>query len=516
MGFKDEECPPDPERAIEGFRDTGYNLKTAVADIVDNSINAKAENIWIDLAKDAAGRLFLRIADDGYGMSKDELHAAMRYGAPERKVGNALGRFGLGLKTASSAICRRFTVTSMNKVGGVAHAACWDLDHVAERKAWMLQVGEAPEALSKQLLQKLKKGPGTLVSWDKIDRFGEDGEVTAQALSANERYLREHLELVFHRFLEKKGFAMYLNGIKLKPWNPFMPDEDTKRHDVGNIKIKADGKTHEVGVIGYVLPNKYEFSTEEAKNRAKLKNTLQGFYVYRENRVIISGGWLDMFIQEPHTTLCRIELSFPRELDPIFKLDIKKSHLDLRHELVEHIQKLVEPVRAEAQQRYRSGSRTAVDGKKGAHDFSQKLIDDKYGATTESVGARQTAPGKVEITNPFGKLVIEMPTVTTPKREDVIELVPSLEEGLFWEPALVNGRIGVRINTNHIYYKRVYMPNLLDAVTVQGIDSILWAFSKSEQEVIDKESKGRYRKMRVLISLTLRELAEGLPDPDND
>ena len=103
------ELPPDPARLVEGLRDTGYQVNTAVADIIDNSIAADATHVEVEFKLRYDGALMLRIWDDGTGMEPDVLIKAMRYGAPARPSKASLGKFGLGMKTASTAFCRRLT-----------------------------------------------------------------------------------------------------------------------------------------------------------------------------------------------------------------------------------------------------------------------------------------------------------------------------------------------------------------------------------------------------------------------
>ena len=516
-------CRPDAGRTIMGFRDTGYTLYTAVADIIDNSINAKADNVWVTLEKDPAGQVFVRIIDDGYGMNRDELIAAMRYGSPERKDGNTLGRFGLGLKTASTSACRKLTVISRKSVKADPLAACWDLDLVKDKEDWILQVGE-PEADHGEIFAQHVPASGTIVCWDKVDRLGshedvDTGGISNQALGSYTRRLREHLELVFHRFMEEGKLKIFLNGEVIEPWNPFVPGETTKHAISRTFKIQVPHSkaTYKVTLNAYIIPNKYEYSTEAARTRAKISNRLQGFYVYRENRVIIFADWLSMYSQEPHISLLRTELSFPRELDELLSLDIKKSTLNLHPALYAAIQKEIDPVRREADRRYRQGQKVGVKRKGSPHEQSQALIGSKYDDTTSDVKANKVGPNTVEITNANGKTVITMPTVETGNISDLIEVADTINDGLFWEPVLINNRIGVRINRGHIYYDRVYVPNFDDSVTVRGIDSILWALAKCEEEVMNSDIRKKLTDLRYQVSRTLRELAEELPEPpEND
>ena len=106
------EVPPDPGRMVEGLRDTGYEFPTAVADLVDNSIAAKATLVEVDVLMDYRGNITVSICDNGTGMDRTTLVSGMKYGAPARPDPSSLGKFGLGMKTASTAFCRMLSVIS--------------------------------------------------------------------------------------------------------------------------------------------------------------------------------------------------------------------------------------------------------------------------------------------------------------------------------------------------------------------------------------------------------------------
>jgi hypothetical protein len=513
-------CNPDAGRTIMGFRDTGYTLNTAVADIVDNSINAQADNIWIEINLDPAEVLQIRIFDDGYGMNREELIDGMRYGSSEKKEGNALGRFGLGLKTASSSICKKLSVVSRKSKNSKLLLARWDLDLVNDKDDWLLQVGEADEEYS-ELYQEHLSDSGTMVCWDNIDRI-RDGDFDSISVSPNvlgqkRRHLRDHLAMIFHRFIEDKKLNIFLDGEKIIPWNPFAPNESTETYIKKNFSVSIPGsrKKYKILLAAHVLPNKYEFSSEEARKKAKLHANKQGFYVYREDRIIIAGDWLQMFAVEQHMALFRAEISFPRELDELYNLDIKKSYMQLVPKLYEEIKKNIEPVRKIADTRYRQGKKEGINRKGNPHKQSQGVLNKTYEENTKNITAEKISDDTVKIQNSEGITVVEMPTISTPNLKDLIEVVDSIEDGLFWEPAFINDRIGVRINKGHLYYERVYIPNFNDAVTIQGIDSILWALSKCEQEVMNKEIKKRLEDLRYLLSRTLKEISAEFPEiPD--
>ena len=135
---KPQTLPPDPARLVEGLRDTGYDFNMALADITDNSLDADASTISVNIAMDLGGEISVWVADDGYGMNEAELENAMKYGSESKKDPSSLGKFGLGLKTASTAFCRKFSVVSRAKDTDPYLKAVWDLDHVVNKHEWEL------------------------------------------------------------------------------------------------------------------------------------------------------------------------------------------------------------------------------------------------------------------------------------------------------------------------------------------------------------------------------------------
>lgn len=217
------ELQPDPERMIEGLRDTGYEFDTAVADILDNSIAAKATKVDLLVEMDFRGNIRLSLADNGEGMNRDQLRNAMRYGARARPNPASLGKYGLGLKTASTAFCRSLTVVSRANGKDPVRSATWDLDHVRKAKKWELLESDSPDEEAIEHLEKVAKDhSGTVVLWTKIDRLQKDyadpaGKHARNALEKKIESLRKHIAMVFQRFLDPKDkrapdVAISING----------------------------------------------------------------------------------------------------------------------------------------------------------------------------------------------------------------------------------------------------------------------------------------------------------------
>lgn len=318
-----EETPPKAGAMINTFRAFGYNLRTAIADIIDNSISANAANIWIEYKWDGANS-WVKITDDGDGMNQEELIQAMTPGSKdpndERDV-HDLGRFGLGLKTSSFSQCKRLTVTSKRENYNLLHR-CWDLDFVNKSEKWILLDYISNEDFENDL-QKLNSG--TTVIWEKLDRLVGDSNVkneTALNVFLEEFALvEEHLSLVFHRYMEQKKVSIFMNGNKLEPWDPFM------KHSEGGQLVATEALDNgQVNIKCYVLPHISKLSMEERKN-GKMEEwyNLQGFYIYRQNRLLLHGDWLGLFSKNEHYKNARILIDIPNKLDHDWKIDIKKA-----------------------------------------------------------------------------------------------------------------------------------------------------------------------------------------------
>lgn len=327
MDYPDQEkvlAEPMAASMIETFRAIGYSLATAVADIIDNSISAGAKNIWIG-RKWRGGDSTITIKDDGSGMSEDELVQAMRPGSrnpSESRDEKDLGRFGLGLKTAAFSQCKKLTLLS-KKVNEPPVYWTWDIDYVVNANSWEL-VKWLPEEYAHEL-DDLKSG--TIVIWSDLDRI-VNKNISIDDVRAHEKFSRElnevkeHLSMTFHRFLEEKAISIYWESNEIEPWNPFCPKED-------KVQIFPD-EILSGGVVakGYVLPHQKNFSSDKEYQKAGgIKGWVaqEGFYVYRNKRLLLAGDWLGLFHKEEQYKLVRIKIDLPNSLDSEWQIDIKKS-----------------------------------------------------------------------------------------------------------------------------------------------------------------------------------------------
>jgi hypothetical protein len=324
-----EEVVPNAGMLIESMRDIGYSLETALADIIDNSIAATAGRIEI-LVDPSVEHPAIAILDDGQGMTRETLLAAMRAGSRNPRDARAkfdLGRFGLGMKTASFSQCRRLTV--LTRKGKETSAAIWDLDHVASTDRWEILIPNDVAAIT--FAEKLV-GDGTLVVWERLDRIlGDVAEgLQQQILAQRVDEAAAHIELVFHRFLagEATGtkLPILLNNRPLQPHDPFGSNHKaTQRAPLEPEVFPIKG--HDVTVQTFTLPHHSKLTTKQYEDLAGKAGFLrnQGFYLYREKRLIIWGTWFGLAQQKPITQLTRVRIDMPKELDAEWKIDVKKA-----------------------------------------------------------------------------------------------------------------------------------------------------------------------------------------------
>lgn len=356
---------------MEALRGLGYSTAAALADIVDNSISAGASEVRIDFAWDGeASRI--SIFDDGRGMDDAELESAMRLGGKspldERDPGD-LGRFGMGLKTSSFSQCRRLTVASVKN--GASGCLRWDLDALAARPdgGWLLFEGPSPgsEAF---LVQLANKESGTLVLWEILDRIVTKGYVADDFNDLIDR-VDAHLAMVFHRLIQgpKPRLRLLLNGKPVAPWDPFMTGHAAKPWNSPVARSTMD--TGSVDVECHVLPHRDKLSPAEFDLGGGPEGwtAQQGFYVYRNERLLVAGGWLGLgqgrtWNREEAHCLARIRLDIPNTADAEWKIDIRKSMAKPPVSLRPWLTRLAEDTRARARKvfAYRGSPAPAVGG----------------------------------------------------------------------------------------------------------------------------------------------------------
>lgn len=399
MGFAAFEVAPSAARLTSSLRDIGYEFAAAVADVVDNSVAAGARNVSVDIEFDGLdSRVW--IVDDGVGMTPAALTEALRYGTRRRYRSGELGRYGLGLKTASLSQCRCVTVVSRAAGSPRRAVRMLDLGLVEEWDDWVV-VDPGRDEDVERARSMLADGPGTVVLWRDLDRVlpekRPDGGWARRRLETHAVRTAQHLAMVFHRYLEGvagEGLTITVNGQKLEPWNPFAVDEPaTVELPVQRFEVLAGDTVGTVQLRRFVLPSRDRFSTPEAFDRLSgpLKwNRQQGLYVYRADRLVQWGGWAGVRAIDEHTKLARAALDFGTDLDHVFNIDVAKMRVILPPQLRQMLEHPLNELCAHADAAYRKTSRGAL-AQRGAVSPSVLRRAERAAAAEGDVGVGAAA-----------------------------------------------------------------------------------------------------------------------------
>lgn len=330
-------------RLFESMRSVGYSFESALADLIDNSITAGATTVEIDA--DVIHGDFVAILDNGRGMSSEVAQEALRLaGDSGARNSDDLGRFGLGLKTASLSQGR--SVTVVTRQAGDTTALRWDIDHVLESGRWSLLVLTDEELQELPLWSSLDaQESGTLVVWQSLDLLLGDTYDRGAHLRDLLVAARQSLATTFHRFLRRgsAGLTVRVNGAKLDPIDPFLESNPrTQVSPTDEVRIRGEL----VAVTAFTLPHASGLTPAE-RSRADLSTGMreaQGFYIYRNRRLISSGSWHGLAAKSELTKQTRIRVDIPNTLDDLWQLDIKKSRAEPPASFKAHLKRLIDPL----------------------------------------------------------------------------------------------------------------------------------------------------------------------------
>lgn len=449
--------PPSAASLCESMRDLGYSLETAIADLIDNSISADASSIEIycDLANKNPT---LAIIDNGRGMNHDEIIVAMRHGATNHtceRLPSDLGRFGLGLKTASFSQCRRLTVVSAKD--GKLCGAEWDLDLINRQDDWIITLLEHTESKEESFVNCLGDN-GTVVIWRVLDRIfeKESGHNRDEIVNEKLDLVDKHLSLVFHRFLngEVKGRSkinISVNGHPVSPFDPFCRMNSATQILPEEIVRIGEAVVH---IQPYILPHHSRLTAREYdfyQNRSDFISN-QGAYIYRGGRLMAWGDWFRLVPKGEATKLARIQIDFPNSLDHAWTIDIRKSRARPPHAVRERLRQIITHI---------CGRSTTVHSGRGqklfqeaasplweryaAHDcihyalnYDHPLVEKiKYGLNNDGINALKFLMESIAASLPVEMIYSDFSTnprgmkQSTLGKNDVVERLKALKVTLF-------------------------------------------------------------------------------------
>jgi hypothetical protein len=501
---------PNASRTVEAFRSLGYDLNSAIADVVDNAVTEKvsAKNITIDFFV-KAGNITCRIQDDGCGMSGKELEEAMRFGAETTYKDKDLGKFGMGMKTASLSHCNVLTVISKKNRSEIVGCR-WDVGHV-NKNGWKL-LGLDKVEIAK-ILQKEKidlKNNGTIILWDDLTWLNEEYKSYDSNKLAQNFYFRIldefklHLSMVYHRFLDgslgkERTVRILVNKEKLSPWDPFCrkePNTEKITLKKDDAQVKISGYRIPVKIGAYTLPDKKAFSSEKAWKEAKgllSWNDAQGYYIYRADRIIRFGGWQGTKAKDEHDKLARISIDIDPSLDKAFKITVNKAKVHFHEALFQHLKLSVNPlVVKKAKSKYGKSSEkfdVRNNFRKNGHEvlrITQEMIAEN------GIKILKNKAAEIQVSNPAGtwlsNKVDDFLKYGTNKDFEIVSA--NLDKNQLWKIVCDNhNKFKVIVNAAHPFYSKMYKTSTNKAVT-DAVDALI--FSLAFAELYNKNDKNSH------------------------
>lgn len=542
---------PAAARTFAALRDLGYDLNSAVADILDNSFSkskGNADNIYIWFDDDPNNRFRIRIFDDGRGMSEERLEEAMRLGssADEYEKGD-LSKYGMGMKTASLSQANKLTVISRSSKGNLS-AYQWDMNHVKKTDKWELfklpfdEIKHKLNALSierkggneQSFLSLLSRESFTAVLWDDLFEFQKNFDSYKSLVTATNFYYRKsdnlalYLRLIFHRFLTGENIdrkrRIYFNGDKLEALDPFCRHEEhTKLLELSqkNGSFVIDSNLPPIIIKRYILPTnpkkpgKSKFSSIDSWEEAKgvlSWNEAQGYYVYRNNRLINFGGWYRTKALDEHDKLARASIDLTEEHDELFTLDIKRTRIQFpeafRNHLVDNINK---GFIAAAKSRYAASEKKQNEVKNSVRNNTKTVSylsstmanDDNISVTTLN------EKNQILISNTNGKRITNDTTYKTLTAGQKIISASFKDDKYFWKMVPnPNSEFQVLINKNHPFYDVVYGNPEKDKKITAIMDAFLFTMSFVELKCITNNNELLFEQMKEVASQVLRKIVD--------
>lgn len=494
---------PNPSKLMESLRHTGYDNYHAIVDIIDNCIDAEANNIWIEVHKEK-GDFTIKIIDDGYGMDDTILDQALKLGSDtEKDVATDLGRFGMGLSTASLSMSKKTAVLTKKKDGKPIKGIT-DLDWIIEKNKFQKFQDEADEE-DKILFKKFLKDSeqGTVVILSKSDRI-QNPNVTIFSNT-----LRNHIGRIFRRFIEA-GKKFYVNGESALFIDPLMlAEKDTRVYSDENypFKVETDNDTVEdsVRIRMVIVP---DFGVAGNKERGiNLQN--QGFYVMRNERELFDGDSLGVFNKDPHLNRFRAEICFTGALDNLMGVHFTKRSLSIDQALRDKIKEIT---RSQITQIGKiADSERPPKEKEVSHLESEKLISKKSKLLIK--------PPAEPIEKTHRDKVKEKKKPEKEREEKVspierLRFICRFEEsrmdkvGPLFYPFMEGSKVIIRWNSEHPFYERILTAKKQDKTFITAIDFLVYSLASAELKARSDENISLLEDIRSYMSSNLRVLLD--------
>ena len=361
-----EDITPYATSLLRSNRNLGYLIEEAISDLIDNSITAEAKSIYINLKWNNQIPT-LSISDNGFGMTLNKLVESFRLGSnSEIRESNDLGRFGLGMKTASLSQAKRLVVlTKRNNEKIIGRAL--DLEYIEQiNNRWNLEIIDI-ENYSEECRILEESNQGTVIIWGNWDRAPKNEE---DFISISNNVIN-YLSVCFHRYIDKY-LKIFFNDFEVPSVSPIPPNSEVKSRTpfsesndtVQNAYLLQHPKYWDNDFINSRVFNSYTlFNGFEAQ---------QGLYIYRCDRLITpKGGWFELIKQSNSSKLARITIDYPNKSDKIWNTDVTKTSPSIPYEFKKEIENLISTIKSASIIKINKGYRKQGDEIRSNYKNSQ-------------------------------------------------------------------------------------------------------------------------------------------------
>lgn len=524
-GKKYSVVPPSAGRMVRGMGRLSYDFEQSIADLVDNSIAARATKVDILIEQRIGGKVYVHVADNGIGIRADDLSSAIQYGAADREDDSSLGIYGFGLKTACQSFTSTFSVVSKVKGESETNMIVFDENVINQYNDFIFLLDVALPKFKKTLSDISNDESGTLIVTENADRLltsenAKDDKKMKNYLSGKGKgkiyKTEQHLRRTFQRFLDHEdtraqNVDIYVNDAKISPWDPFcLKGGNFLESELLSPALRTiSGKEGHIVMRGYIIPSKVEFEDQELYEDAEIGPNTHGVYVYRENRLITGATYFELFRRDTHMANLRVEFSYEGSLDELFHTALQKGSIVLG-DLEDAVRDFLTPLIRETNNRSRGNAKRKDT--RDLHGLSQKRIAAVESrvphADVEAIDSKTA-----RVVSKYGEVILPIPSINDDSEALAINPVESIDDGHLWAMRLQNGKQVVELNKGHDFYTKVYLPNKDYPIAMQGLDIVLWSLAITEANCTIPEYKRQFREFRFEVSRALRELVESLPEP---
>jgi len=513
---------PDAVRTLRGLAHQGYTPPVAIADIIDNSLAAGADEVSVDFIEQPDGTFVVRISDNGCGMNGEELKAAMQIGSSSEMARTSLSVYGMGLKAGSLSFTDSFNVITRNKDSDKVWVARYDMDEQAENP-WSITFGVAGGKTLERFNSKFESGTGTIVEWERADFKDVDMDarkMRVKAVSDVHLATENYLGLVFNRYMSglSEGYPavkISVNGSRLSPFNPvaeeYLDKDWTPIVDRLSVKISTPQGIED---IPYTMTT-YMISDAVSKSESRLGMRDQGIFPYRHDRLLQAPSWLGVATFHPDLNVARVVLDLPPVLDSILRTDMKKSGLALPQQMIQPMKEKFDEYRLRMKRikaQRREEKRKVVDTTK-LHDKTNQVLREASEYLEKPI-VTFDENGTANVSTRFGDSKTELAQIFAGDSSGSrIETVNELDQGVLFEPRWNGSEAVIFLNKSHPFYQKVYFACLGDELAIQGLDFLIHSMCHAELLTRVDRAIEQFRRMRLEMSEMLRQYVAELELP---